>query len=61
MTMTFGPGAKAEPPRFQKDEDQDSSEEGESTGEGGKAPKLETTTTFQVQDSSRPDTLQDRL
>jgi len=53
MTLTFGPGAKAVS-KSKKDEDQDSGEEGESTEEGGKAPKLETTTTFQVQEFKPP-------
>ena len=54
MSMTYGAGAKAASKAKKSDED-DSGEEGEgNTEETGKAPKLETTATFQVQEFKPP-------
>jgi uncharacterized protein YfaS (alpha-2-macroglobulin family) len=54
MTMTFGPGAKAASKSKESgDEDQDYNEEGEGSDKG-KAPRLETSTTFQVQEFKPP-------
>jgi uncharacterized protein YfaS (alpha-2-macroglobulin family) len=53
MTMTFGPGAKAAKSKEGGDEDQYGDEEGEGT-EKAKGPKLETATTFQVQEFKPP-------
>jgi uncharacterized protein YfaS (alpha-2-macroglobulin family) len=54
MTMTFGPGAQAaSKSKESSDEDQYGDEEGEGNDKA-KAPKLETSTTFQVQEFKPP-------